>query len=221
MPGGAAVDGLEEPAVGPVEFVVVLPRAFTRLPHRGVDDVGIRRIDLDIGPAGVLVLGNDSLPGFSTVGRAIDSTFFTGAIRVAEHGSKNTIGIARIDGQRGNLLSVDEAAEMSPGFAGVGGLVDAVADGEIGAVQSLAAADIDDVGVRRSDGNGSDGLSGFVIEDGVPGATVVVGFPNAAVYLGDVEHIGLAGNAGGRAGAPATKRADHAPVQFLVGVFGN
>ena len=65
------------------------------------------------------------------------------------------------------------------------------------------------------------GLAGFVIEDGVPGSSVVVRLPNSAVDLTDVEHIGLAGDAGRGAGASAAKGANHAPVQFLVSALGN
>ena len=139
---------------------------------------------------------------------------------MAEHGGENFVGVARINGERGNLLSIDET-EMGPGLAGIGRLVDAIADGKIGAVQSLAAAYINDVGVRRSDRDGSDRLGRLVIENRIPGAAVVVRFPDAAIHLGDIEHVGLAGHAGGRAGAPATEWTNHAPVQFLVSIFWN
>ena len=164
MPGAAAIGGFEKSAAGAVEFVVVFPRAFAGLPHRGVDDVGIRGIDLDVGAAGVFVLGDNSLPGLTAVGRAIDSALFAGSVRMAEHGGENAIRVARIDGERGNLLSIAQA-EMRPGFAGVGGFVDAVADREIGAMQSFAAADINDVGIGGGDRDGADGLRGLVIED--------------------------------------------------------
>ncbi len=62
---------------------------------------------------------------------------------------------------------------------------------------------------------------GSLIEDGIPGAAVVVRLPDAAVHLADVENIGLAGYTGGGASAATAKRADHAPVQFLVCIFGN
>ena len=65
---------------------------------------------------------------------------------MTEYGGKNAVGIARVDGERRNLLSVHEA-KVGPGLAGVGGLVDAVAHGEVGAMQALAAADINDVGI--------------------------------------------------------------------------
>src|SRR5579859_5838049 len=137
---------------------------------------------------------------------------------MSENCGKNFIRVARIDGERRDLLSIHQA-EMRPGLTGVGGLVDAIANGEIGTVQSLATAYINNVGVRGRNGNGTDGLRGLMVENWVPGAAVVVRFPDAAVYLAHIKHIGLAGNTGGRASATAPKWADHAPVQFLVSVF--
>ena len=95
----------------------------------------------------------------------------------------------------------------------VGGLVDAVAVGEIGPLQALAAADVDDVRVGRRDGEGADGAGRLVVEDRLPGAAVVGGLPDAAVVDADVEDVGLAGHAGGADGAAAAERADHAPAQ--------
>jgi len=42
--------------------------------------------------------------------------------------------------------------QMLPGLARVGGFVDAVADGEIGAAQAFSAADVDDIWIRGRDG---------------------------------------------------------------------
>ena len=41
---------------------------------------------------------------------------------------------------------------MLPGFSGVGGFVDAIAGGKIGAAQAFAAAYINNVGIRWSYG---------------------------------------------------------------------
>src|SRR5579864_7721787 len=139
---------------------------------------------------------------------------------MAEHRGENFVGIARIDRERGDLLAINEA-EMRPGFAGVGGFVDAIADRKIGTVQSLSAGYVDNVWVRGSNGDGADGLRRFPIKNGIPGATVVVRLPDSPVYLTDVEQVGLAGNAGGGAGASAAEGPNHAPVQFLVAVFGH
>ena len=187
MPCGAAIGGFEESAASAVELVAVLPRALANFPHGGVDDIGIRRIDLDVGAAGVFVLRNNFLPVLAAIGRTVKAALFAGTVRVAEDGGENPVWIARIDGERGDLLAVAKA-EMGPGLARVGGFVDAVADGEIGAMQSFAAGDINDVGIGGSDRDGADGLRGFVIEDGIPGAAVIVRFPDAAVHLPDVKH---------------------------------
>ena len=165
-------------------------------------------------------LVDDFLPGLAAVGGTEKAALFVRTVGMAEHGGENSIGIARIDGQRGDLLAVAQA-EMSPGLSGVGRFVDSVANGEVGAMQAFAAGDINNVGIGGSDGDGADRLRGFVVEDRSPGAAVVVGFPDAAVDLAHIEDIGLAGNAGGGASAAAAKRADHAPMQILISILGN
>ena len=133
---------------------------------------------------------------------------------------ENFVGITRIDRERRDLLAIAQA-EMLPGLARIGRFVNAVADGKIGAVQSLAAGGINNVGIGRGNGDGADRLSGFVVEDGGPGAAVVVGLPHAAVYLRHVIDVWLAGNAGDGARAAAAEWANHAPVQFLISILGN
>ena len=105
---------------------------------------------------------------------------------------------------------------MGPGFAGVGGFVDAVADGEIGADDAGAGADVDDVGVGGRYGDGADGAGGFAVEEGDPGGTVVGGAPDAAVIEADIEDVGLAGDAGEGAGAAGARWADGAPVHLRI-----
>ena len=220
MPGVSAVGGLEQSAAGSVDFVAVLPRALARFPHGGIDHVGIRGIDLDVGGAGVLVFVDDLLPGLAAIGGAEKAALFIRAVGMAEHGGEDSIGIARIDGERGNLQAIAQA-EMSPGFSGVSRFVDSVADREIGAMQAFAAGDINNVGIRRRYCDGADRLRGLVVEDGCPGAAVVVRLPNSAVDLAHVENIRLAGNASGGAGAASAKRADHAPMQILISILRN
>src|SRR5579864_1534460 len=132
---------------------------------------------------------------------------------MAEHGGKNAIGVPRVDGEGGDLLAIAQA-EMRPCFAGVGGFVDSVAGGEIGPLQTLAARDVDDVGVGWRDGDRADRLRGLAVEDGGPGTAVVIRLPDAAIDLPHVKDIGLAGNARGGASPAATKGADGAPVKI-------
>ncbi len=96
-PRAAIIGGLEQSAVRAVEVVVILPRPFASFPHRSVNDVGIRGIDIDIRAAGVLILGDHFLPRLPAVNGAIDSALGTRSVRMPEHGSENPIWIARID----------------------------------------------------------------------------------------------------------------------------
>src|SRR5947209_17558195 len=102
---------------------------------------------------------------------------------------------------------------MLPGLAAVGGFVDAVADGEVGPLESFAAADVDDVGIRRREGESADGAGGLVVKDGFPDVAVVGRFPDAAIVGRHVEDVGLGGEACYADGASAAEGADHAPTQ--------
>ena len=110
---------------------------------------------------------------------------------------------------------------MRPGFSGVAGFVNAVAHGKIGPRQTFAAPDINNVGIGRRHGNGSDRLRRFTVKDGIPRAAVIVRLPDAAVDRAHVKHIGLTRHAASCAGPAAARGADHAPAHFLVSGFGN
>jgi len=66
-------------------------------------------------------------------------------------GNEYAVGISWINEDRCDLLRVAKT-EMRPGFSGVGGFVDAIACCEIGALQSFAAARVDNVRIGRSNG---------------------------------------------------------------------
>ncbi len=104
-----------------------------------------------------------------------------------------------------------------PGLAGVGGFEHADAVGVLAADVGLAGADVDDVGIGGSDGDGSDGADGDagggIVGDGEPGAAGVFGLPDAAADGAHVEGVGLRGVAGDAVGAAAAHGADVAPVQ--------
>ena len=129
-----------------------------------------------------------------------------------EHGHENSIGIARVHQNRGDLLAVAQT-EMPPGLAAVGGFVHPVAHRKIRPLHSFAAAGVNDVRIGRSNRERADGAGGLVIEDRMPGAADIVRLPNAAVVRSHIEHIGLRGDARGGHGAAAAKRPDRPPAQ--------
>src|SRR5208283_4394935 len=112
-----------------------------------------------------------------------------------------------------NLLAVSQA-EVRPGRAGIGGLVDTISNRQIGTMQTFAAGNIDNVGIGRRDFDGADGASRLAVEDGLPGAAKVVRLPYATVHRADVEDIRLAGHTGDSASASSAKRAHVAPLHL-------
>ena len=218
-PGLAAVGGFEDAAVRAGVLVAEFPRAFAGFPQRGVEDIGIGRVHGDVGRAGVLVDVKHFPPVLAAVGGGEDAALLVRAIGMPQHGGEQAVRVARVHGQRGNLLAVAKA-QVRPGLARVGGFVDAVADGEVRALQAFAAGHINDVGVGGSHRDGADGTGGLAVEDRRPGAAVVVGFPDAAVDLAHVEQVGLAGHAGGGARAAATEGTDVPPTQIAEDIGG-
>src|SRR5580698_9675063 len=83
-------------------------------------------------------------------------------------------------------------------------------------MQTLAAAYINNVGIRSRDRNRANRLRRLRIKNRVPGTPVVVRLPNSAVALANVKNTRLAGYARQRPRPSSTKWANHAPAQVLV-----
>ena len=132
---------------------------------------------------------------------------------MTERGDEQAIGILRIDGDLRNLLRIAEA-QVRPRRAGVGRLVDAVADREVRARQPFAAADVEDVGIRRRNRHPANRSGRLVVEDRLPGAAGVVGLPDAAVHHAYIEGEGLTPMSRRRLRPPRAKRPDVAPLHF-------
>src|ERR1035438_6054884 len=82
VPGGAAIGGFEEAAVGAGERAV-LPRTLLRLPEDGVYGLGIAWVEGEVDGAGALVLIEHLLPGLAAIGGAEDAALGVGAVGVA------------------------------------------------------------------------------------------------------------------------------------------
>ena len=213
LPGVAAVGRLEEAARRAYVRVVVFPRPLPRGPQRGVDRPRVRRIERDVDSARVLVLVEDALHRASAVGGAVDAALRVRAVGMPERRDEDAVRIVWIDDEGGDLPRVAQAVEVLPGAARVVRSEEAFADGEIRPLQPFAARDVDDVRVRRRDGDGANRLRRLLVEDRRPGLTVVRSLPDAAVVRADVEHVRLLGHACGADGPAAAKRPDVAPAQ--------
>ena len=188
------------------------PRKALKAPHRRVENARIRRIHRQIDCARAVVDEEHALPRRAAIARVIDATLGVRAERVTEGGDEDVVRILRIDSHRRDLLRLLEA-DVLPVPAAVGRAVHAVAVREILAEVGLARPDVDDVVIRRRDGDRTDGCyRGVVIGDVVPGGAGVDGLPDATVHRAHVEGARLHGIARHRDRAPAAKGAHEAPL---------
>ena len=83
------------------------------------------------------------------------------------------IGIARIDCYLRDLLTIAQP-EMGPGLPAISRFVKAVANREVGAMQSFTTPDVNNVRIRNRDCDCADGSGRLVVKDRLPGAAGIV-----------------------------------------------
>ncbi len=210
LPRRPTVGGLEDATPCRIERAT-FNEGLLLLPQRGVDRVGMARVDADVVGAGVFVLVEHLLEVLAAVGRAKDSAFGIRTVRMAERGDEEPVGVRGVHVDHGDHLAVAKT-EVHPGLASISGFVDTVTHGEIRSDDAGARADVDDVRVGGGDRDRADRTGWLVVEQRYPSRTVISRAPHAAVIEPDVEEIGLAGYAGQRPGAPRAGGPDLPPV---------
>ncbi len=160
--------------------------------HPGVDDAGIRRIDLDVGAAGIRVEVEHLRPGPAAVGRLEEAALLVRAPLVTERGDVGDVRVSRVDADARDPLGVGEA-EMRPRLAGVGRPIDAVAERHAVARIALARAYPHDVAIGGRDGDRADREHRLMIEKRPERRARVGRLPDAAVRTADIEGGRVAG----------------------------
>ena len=149
----AAVGRLEEAAARAAARHLVLDAV--GLPQRGVHHVRVLAIDRDVDRAGLAVAEQHLLPALAAVGR-LEHAALVAVLAVRPKSATKTmsglVGWMRIF----EIASESREADVRPGLAGVGRLVDAVAGHDVAADARFAHADVDDVGIRFGDGDRAD-----------------------------------------------------------------
>ena len=212
LPRRATVDGLEDPTARAAEGAA-FDEALLLLPERGVHDVRIARIDLDVVGAGVLVLVQHFLKRPTAIGRAEDAALLVRPVGMAEGGDEEAIGIVRIDCDHRDHLRVVET-EIRPALSSVRGLIEAIPGREVGSNDPCARADVDHIRIGGRDADGADRPGTLVVEEGMPGGTVVGRPPDTAVVEADVGDVRLARDTGHRASASGPGGADLTPTHL-------
>jgi hypothetical protein len=151
-------------------------------------------------------------PVEAAVGGAIHTALVVGGVGVAENGDVDDIGVRGVHDDAADLLRIAES-DVLPGFAGVGGFIDAVADRNRGAHVGFARAHIDGVVLRRCDRDGADGGDILGVEDGSPDGAGIGSFPDAAADRPEVESALVAGNAADGEDAATAEGADESPLE--------
>ncbi len=143
-PRRSAVDGFVEPAlVLPFVDFHQIPGAVPRRPERRVHDIGTIGIDRHADGANVDAVTEHLVVRGPAVGRTIKPALGVRSERVAEHRDVKPVGVAWIDRDRGDLLTVSQTL-VRPCPSAVGRTIHSVARREIRAAQPFAAPHIDD-----------------------------------------------------------------------------
>ena len=214
VPGDGAVGGLVQAAVRS-DKTAVLPRRFAMIPQRRVHDRRIRRIDLHLRGARVAVDEQRLVPGAAAVGGPKHAALVVGTVGMAHPCHEHDVRVRGVDNDAADLLDVAQA-DVPPRSSAVGGFEDPVTDAQVGTMEALAAADVDDLWIRGRDGDVANRTGWRRVEDRMPRAAVVVGFPHAAVVGADKEHSRLRRHADTADRAARAERSDQAIAELLI-----
>ena len=105
---------------------------------------------------------------------------------------------------------------MTPSDASIGGLVYPVANGKIRALKTFTTSGVDDIWIRRGDGQRADGAGRLAVKERMPDSAVIVRFPDATVVRGNIKDVGLRRNSGRGHGTASAEGSDHSPAQSRV-----
>src|SRR5262249_27656264 len=134
---------------------------------------------------------------------------------VAEHGGVDEVGILRMDADAANELRALQS-DMAPASAGIGGLVEAVAIGDVEPDRRLTGAGIDDVRIRWRHGDRADsGAAHVAVGHAAPEHAAILGLPDAAGTGADIERHPVDGIARNRADAASARGTNAAPFQGI------
>ena len=153
------------------------------------------------------------LPGRTAVHRAVNAAFLTGTPDLPLYADVGNIAILRVNLDARYLARVRQA-DVGPGVAGVGRLVDTVAVTRRHAANRFFTRPyINDVGIGLGDRDGADRANiKVLVRDVFPTASCVFGLPDATACGAHVIELRVVGHAGHGRHSPAAIGPDHPPL---------
>src|SRR6185437_4474503 len=183
------------------------------LPERGVHDIRIGAVDLDVGGAGLVILVEDLAPGLSAVGALEHAALGARRAELPEVGEEDDVGVGGVDSDVRNGIRALEP-DVRPGLAGVGRLVDAVARLDVAANLGLAHADVNDVRIALRHGDRADRRApDLPVGDVGPALTAVGRLPQAATRGAEIADLGLTADAADRDRSATALGAEAPPAE--------
>ena len=159
---------------------VETPSPAEPLVHRGVDDVGVRRVQGQVCRSRPLVRSREHLPPVpAAVGRLVDAALLGPPPEVAlrrHPGDVRVVGMNHHPSDMAGLLQ----SQVSPAVAPVVRAINAVAPGRALPGVLLPGSGVDDAGMRRGNRHIAEGAHRHGVEDVRPGVAPVGGLPEAA-----------------------------------------
>ena len=160
------------------------------LVSRGIHHVRVRRVELHVGDAGVLIDFQHLNPGRAAVGGFVEPTMTTRRPQRALRGNEHNVAVARV---HENLADVFGSLEshLLPGSSTISAAVDAVTPPNVSPAHVLAGADPHDLRIRRIEGNVTDRVRGSIVEDRRPCDAGIRSLPEPAGPDGHVPRAAL------------------------------
>ena len=159
-----------------------MPAALIR---RGVEDVGVRRVDDDVGDAGVLADGEHRLPRLPAVSRLVKSAIAARRPKRPLRRNVDDIGVARIDDDLRDVLGLFQP-DVLPALPAVDRFVNPVPHRHRALAVVLPRPNPDHERVMRIDRHAADGERLLIIEQRREADPRIRRLPNPASRGGDV-----------------------------------
>src|SRR5215472_13014616 len=117
----------------------------------------------------------------AAVGRLIDATFMVGPIRMSQSAHVNDIRRIGINNDSADLTRVFQT-HVLPSPARINGPVDAISGGERGPNVRFAGSDVNNLGIRWRQSNGTNRSEGCAVRNRLPDHAGVRGLPDSPVH---------------------------------------
>ena len=175
----------------------------TALVGRGIQNIRIALVHMNLIETGVVGYMQNARPRFSAVGRLVDASFAAAVPYRSVGRHIHRIRLCRVDGYHANAFRRLQS-HVFPGLPAVQRLVQAIAVGHRPLVVVFSGPNPDGSRVLGIYRHTTDGVGGLVVKNGIKRNPVVFGFPNPAAGCCNVPGVRFL-RIDGKVGNPARR----------------